>query len=96
MSKTILHTHSTFHFIIFSVLYDCSGVFIYTILFRSECSEQCKTKQRNIENEMKQFQRDIKMKEEQYRQLEYENQVILIHLYLLKLVFRCIVMVMGV
>lgn len=41
---------------------------------RSECSEQCKTKQRNIENEMKQFQRDIKMKEEQYRQLEYENQ----------------------
>ena len=41
---------------------------------RSECSEQCKTKQRNIENEIKQFQRDIKMKEEQYRQLEYENQ----------------------
>ena len=41
---------------------------------RSECSEQCKTKQRNIENEIKQFQRDLKMKEEQYRQLEYENQ----------------------
>lgn len=41
---------------------------------RNECSEQCKTKQRNIENEIKQFQRDLKMKEEQYRQLEYENQ----------------------
>ncbi|VDI03090.1 Hypothetical predicted protein [Mytilus galloprovincialis] len=41
---------------------------------RIECSEQCKSKQRNIETEIKQYQRDLKMKEEQYRQLEYENQ----------------------
>lgn len=41
---------------------------------RNECSDQCKAKQRNIETEIKQVQRDFKMKDEQYRQLEYENQ----------------------
>lgn len=41
---------------------------------RQECTELCKSKQRSLENDIKQVQRDLKMKEEQYRQLEYENQ----------------------
>lgn len=44
--------------------------------FRNECTDVCKQRQRNIENDIKQLKRDLMLREEQYRQLEYENQVI--------------------
>eukprot|EP00105_Crassostrea_gigas_P033405 XP_011456782.1 PREDICTED: macoilin [Crassostrea gigas] len=41
---------------------------------RNECTDVCKQRQRNIENDIKQLKRDLMLREEQYRQLEYENQ----------------------
>ncbi|KAK3097033.1 hypothetical protein FSP39_005760 [Pinctada imbricata] len=41
---------------------------------RVECTDTCKARQRNIENDIKQLKRDLHMREEQFRQLEYENQ----------------------
>lgn len=41
---------------------------------RGECTESCKARQRNIENDIKQLHRDLHIREEQFRQLELENQ----------------------
>lgn len=49
---------------------------VYVHFFRNECTDVCKQRQRNIENDIKQLKRDLMLREEQYRQLEYENQVI--------------------
>ena len=42
---------------------------------RLECSESCKMRRKDSENDMKQLRRDLKMREEQFRMLEREVQV---------------------
>jgi hypothetical protein len=48
----------------------------FFFLSRAECTDMCKQRQRNIENDIKQLKRDLMLREEQFRQLEYENQVL--------------------
>lgn len=43
--------------------------------FREECNENCKARRRDTENDLKQLRRDLKIREEQFRQLEREVQV---------------------
>ncbi|XP_069125632.1 macoilin-1-like [Argopecten irradians] len=41
---------------------------------RGECTESCKARQKNIENDIKLLKQNLKVREEQFRQLEFENQ----------------------
>ncbi|CAE1300529.1 Macoilin,Macoilin-2,Macoilin-1 [Acanthosepion pharaonis] len=41
---------------------------------REECNENCKARRRDTENDLKQLRRDLKIREEQFRQLEREVQ----------------------
>ncbi|XP_064473424.1 macoilin-1-like isoform X2 [Ornithodoros turicata] len=41
---------------------------------RSECTESCKARRRDLENDVRQLRRDIKMREEQLRAVEREAQ----------------------
>ncbi|CAL1538922.1 unnamed protein product [Lymnaea stagnalis] len=43
---------------------------------RGECTDSCKAKRRDFDNEMKQLRRDNKLREDQYRQLEREVQAL--------------------
>ena len=42
---------------------------------RSECSEACKVRRREMDNEVKQILRELKLREDQIRQLERETLV---------------------
>lgn len=41
---------------------------------RAECTESCKSRRRELENDTKQLRRDLKMREDQYRLLDREAQ----------------------
>ncbi|XP_064613038.1 macoilin-like isoform X2 [Liolophura sinensis] len=43
---------------------------------RGECTESCKNRRRDIENDMKQLRRDLKVREDQFRQKEREVQAL--------------------
>ncbi|XP_059149518.1 macoilin-1-like isoform X2 [Physella acuta] len=43
---------------------------------RGECTDSCKARRRDFDNEMKQLRRDNKLREDQYRQLEREVQAL--------------------
>jgi len=47
---------------------------------RSECSDSCKNKKRELENDIKQIKRELKIKEDQLRQIDIEAQVNVIQL----------------
>lgn len=51
-----------------------------------ECTDSCKSKRRESENDLKQMKRELKLREEQIRQIDREAQVcicsIYIHLYI--------------
>ena len=42
---------------------------------RNECTEVCKTRQQELESELKQIRRELKVREDQIRQLDRETQV---------------------
>jgi len=42
---------------------------------RGECTDSCKVRQKLIENDIKELKRNLKIREDQFRQLEFENQV---------------------
>lgn len=42
---------------------------------RLECPESCRTRRKEADNEIKQLRRDLKTREDLYRQLESEVQV---------------------
>lgn len=41
----------------------------------SECTDNCKSKRRELENDLKQFKRELKLREDQLRQIDREAQV---------------------
>ena len=41
---------------------------------RGECTETCKARRREVENELKQIRRELKLREDQTKQLERETQ----------------------
>lgn len=45
---------------------------IFFSLFRSDCTEVCKSRRREIENQIKQLRRDLQQREEQFLQMESE------------------------
>ena len=42
---------------------------------RVECTEVCKTRRRELDNEIKQTRRELKLREDQLRQLDREAEV---------------------
>ena len=50
-------------------------MYLYPVVFRGECTEACKARRREVENELKQIRRELKLREDQTKQLERETQV---------------------
>lgn len=48
----------------------------YFFTFRTECTENCKSRRRELENDSKQLRRDLKIREEKIQQMERQAQVI--------------------
>lgn len=45
------------------------------MIFRTECTETCKVRRREMENEIKQLRRDMKLRDDKLQQMERQAQV---------------------
>jgi hypothetical protein len=48
---------------------------VFQLFHRVECTEVCKARRRELDNEVKQSRREVKLREDQLRQLERETEV---------------------
>lgn len=54
----------------------------------SECTDLCKVRRRDADNDLKQIVRELKLREDQIRQLERETQVCLVVLLVLHAFYK--------